>query len=246
MSGAAPEVKTVEKEVLFMAPVKEENIGIAEVRQVIMPFDVKEEYWVEEIGHLKKKPVYDFFKRIMDIVASVVALSVSALPMLVVGILIKLDSPGTVFYRQERLGLNGKPFYILKFRTMVMDAEKMGIRWSEGNSDPRTTRIGAFLRKYRIDELPQFWCTLVGTMSLVGPRPERPCYYEAFETYIHGFSQRLMVKPGITGLAQTTGYTIKPEEKIKYDVKYIKNRSLWLDIKLLFKTVVAILTHGDT
>jgi len=215
----------------------------AEARRVHLPFAVKEEFFLEEIGVPPRKPVYEFIKRLVDIVFSVAALTFCALPMAVIAVCIKLDSPGTVFYKQERLGLNGKPFTIVKFRTMVMNAEAQGVQWSEGDNDSRNTGIGGFLRKYRLDELPQFWCTLVSSMSLVGPRPERACYYEAFERYIHGFHQRMKVKPGITGLAQTTDYALPPEQKAAYDLEYIKTRSLWTDIKLLFKTVVVVVTH---
>lgn len=215
----------------------------AEARQVHLPYVVKEEFFLEDIGEPVRKPVYEIIKRFVDIVCSLAALSFFALPMIIIAICVKLDSPGTIFYKQERLGLNGKPFTMVKFRTMVMNAEAQGVRWAEGDNDSRNTNIGGFLRKYRLDELPQFWCTLVGTMSLVGPRPERACYYEAFERYIHGFSQRMKVKPGITGLAQTTGYTLPPEEKAAYDLEYIKTRSLWTDIKLLFKTIIVVVTH---
>lgn len=217
----------------------------AQATRVHMPFAVEEEYFLEDIGVPPRKPVYEAIKRLADIACSVVALSVFALPMAVIAVCVKLDSPGTIFYKQERLGLNGKPFNIVKFRTMVMDAEAQGVRWAEGDNDSRNTRIGGFLRKYRLDELPQFWCTLVGTMSLVGPRPERGCYYEAFERYIHGFHQRMKVKPGITGLAQTTDYLLPPQEKAVYDLEYIKTRSLWTDLKLLFKTVAVVFSHAE-
>ena len=218
----------------------------AEATRVHLPFAVEEEFFLEDIGVPPRKPVYEAIKRLMDIACSVAALTVCALPMAVIALCVKLDSPGTVLYKQERLGLNGKPFTMVKFRTMVMNAESQGVRWAEGDNDSRNTRIGGFLRKYRLDELPQFWCTLVGSMSLVGPRPERACYYEAFERYIHGFHQRLKVKPGITGLAQTTDYALPPEKKVEYDLEYIKTRSLWTDIKLLFRTVVVVVTHkGD-
>lgn len=215
----------------------------AEARRVHLPFAVEEEFFLEDIGDTPRKPLYECIKRLVDIACSVAALTLCALPMAVIAVCIKLDSPGTVFYKQERLGLNGKPFTIVKFRTMVMNAEAQGVRWSEGDNDSRNTRIGGFLRKYRLDELPQFWCTLVGSMSLVGPRPERACYYEAFERYIHGFHQRLKVKPGITGLAQTTDYALPPEQKAAYDLEYIKTRSLWTDIKLLFRTLIVVVTH---
>ena len=125
---------------------------------------------------------------------------------------------------------------------MVMDAEKNGAQWSNGENDSRITPVGSFLRKYRIDELPQLWCIFKGDLSIVGPRPERECFYNEFETYVHGFSERMKVKPGLTGLAQINGgYNLKPEEKIVYDVEYIKNRSMLLDLKIIFKTVGVVL-----
>lgn len=213
---------------------------------VILPYEVTDEFYVEQLPQLKKKNIYNFIKRMADIVFAVLGIVVSALPMLIIAVMIKVKMGGTVFYRQTRLGLNGKPFQIIKFRTMAMDAEAGGAQWSEGVHDPRITKLGAALRQYRLDELPQFFNVLGGSMSLVGPRPERPCFYEAFETYIHGFSQRLVVKPGITGLAQVNGgYSIRPEEKILHDIEYIKNQSLWLDLNILLKTVGIVLHHRD-
>jgi len=213
---------------------------------VILPYAVTEEYTVERLPRLKKKPVYTFIKRAADIVLALLGIAAAAIPMAVIAVMIRISMGGTVFYRQTRLGQGGKPFRIIKFRTMRMDAEAEGARWSEGAKDPRITPLGAFLRQYRLDELPQFFNVLAGSMSFVGPRPERPCFYEAFETYIHGFSQRLAVKPGITGLAQVNGgYSIRPEEKIQHDIAYIKTRSLWLDFKILLKTVGIVLHHRD-
>jgi lipopolysaccharide/colanic/teichoic acid biosynthesis glycosyltransferase len=140
------------------------------------------------------------------------------------------------------LGLNGKKIDVIKFRTMVIDAEKNGPQWSDGDHDPRITSFGRFLRKTRLDEVPQFWCILKGDMSLIGPRPERECYYNEFEKYIHGFNQRLYVKPGLSGLAQVRGgYYLRPEEKILYDVEYIKTRNFWVDFKLTIETFFAVL-----
>lgn len=213
---------------------------------VIMPFEQTQEYYIEQLPQLPPKRMYRFFKRMGDLVLSVIGLVILGIPMAVIALLVKCTSPGDVFYRQQRLGLNGKPFNIIKFRTMYMDAEKNGARWSEGEDDPRITRFGAWLRQYRLDELPQFFNILSGSMSLVGPRPERPCFYEAFEEYIHGFSQRMVVKPGITGWAQVNGgYDLRPEEKIIYDIEYIKKRSLWLDMVVLFKTVYVVAFHKD-
>ncbi len=128
---------------------------------------------------------------------------------------------------------------------MYKDAEERAIQWSMGDDDPRITPIGRMLRRTRLDELPQLFCILKGDMSLVGPRPEREVFYEEFETYVHGFSERLRIRPGMTGLAQVNGgYDLKPEEKILYDVEYIRRRSLPLDFKILLKTVGVVLKRG--
>ena len=208
---------------------------------VILPYDSDEEYYVEELGPIAEKPVYAFFKRAFDIAVALILLCLLAVPMLVVAAIVKLSSKGPVLYYQARLGLNGKLFNIIKFRTMYEDAEADGMRWSMGDDDPRITPVGRVLRKTHLDELPQLWCILIGDMSMVGPRPERPEYYEEFERYIHGFRQRLNVKPGMTGLAQVRGgYFLKPEEKILYDVEYIKARSAGLDLRILLETVKVV------
>lgn len=212
----------------------------------VMPFEYAEDevHPVENIGEIKNKPFYSFVKRTFDIFASFFGLLLMALPMVVIAIAIKCDSKGKVFYSQERLGLNGKKFMLVKFRSMRADAEKGGAKWSDGDNDNRITRVGRFLRKTRLDELPQLWGCLIGTLSLIGPRPEREVFYNEFEKHVPGFRQRLLVKPGLTGLAQVSGgYNLRPEEKIVYDIEYIKNRSIWLDIKILFKTVKVVFSH---
>lgn len=221
-----------------MADIEQQTENIT---PVILPYERCDEIYIEDLGNVHISGRYAFFKRTLDIIISTLALMILVLPMLIISVFIKSTSKGSVFYRQERLGLNGKKFGIIKFRTMEIDAEKDGCRWSDGDDDPRITKVGRFLRKSRLDELPQFWCILKGEMSIIGPRPERECFYNEFEEYIHGFSQRLKVKPGLTGLAQVKGgYYLKPEEKIIYDVDYIKNRSIGLDFKILFGTVKVI------
>ena len=222
-----------------------------EVKQTVgtdvkLPFEVKdgEEYFIQPVGKLRRKPIFAFIKRLFDFLVSFVSLSVLLLPFIVIGIIIKCSSKGPIFYTQERLGKNGKPFKLIKFRTMVVDAEKDGAQWSNGENDVRIYKFGRFMRKTRIDELPQLFCCLIGTMSIIGPRPERQCFYNEFEKYIHGFSERLKAKPGITGLAQVNGgYDLKPQEKVLFDIEYIKKRSIWLDLKILFKTVAVVFTH---
>lgn len=186
---------------------------------------------------------YLFLKRSFDIVLSLVLGIVLMLPMLLIAALIRIDSPGPALFRQERLGKDGKPFVILKFRSMGLDAEEAGPQWAQRN-DSRCTRIGRVLRRSRLDELPQLWNILKGDMSFVGPRPERACFYEEFETYIHGFHNRLAVQPGLTGLAQVNGgYDLKPEEKIVYDMEYIEYRSVKLDLHCILMTVRLVFTH---
>ena len=186
---------------------------------------------------------YLFAKRMLDIVASLGAIIVLFVPMLVVGALIWAESPGPALFKQERLGKDGKPFMMYKFRSMRVDAEVEGPQWARKNDD-RCTRVGLFLRKSRIDELPQLWNILKGEMSLVGPRPERRHFYDEFETYIPGFRNRLLVQPGLTGLAQVNGgYELLPEEKIVYDMEYIRTRTFWLDMKCIFRTVKIVFSH---
>ena len=187
--------------------------------------------------------VFFAVKRIMDVILSFVSGLALALPMVIIAILIKLDSPGPAIFRQERLGKDGKPFTIHKFRTMYLDAEADGPQWAKRN-DCRCTPLGRFLRHTRLDELPQLWNILKGDMSIVGPRPERACFYSEFETYIHGFCYRLLVKPGLTGLAQVNGgYDLKPEEKIMFDMEYIQKQSIELDLKCILQTIHLVFTH---
>ena len=205
---------------------------------VILPYEKRGEYFVDDIGEVDNRTAYCAVKRMFDIVMSLIAIIVLAVPMIIIAIAIKITSDGTVLYKQERLGLDGKPFMIVKFRTMDMDAEANGARWSAGDDDPRIFPLGRFLRKTRLDELPQLWNILKGELSIVGPRPERECFYKEFETYIHGFSNRLKVKPGLTGLAQVNGgYDLKPEEKIVFDIEYIRKRSFLMDLGIILKTV---------
>lgn len=218
---------------------------LSENKQVILPFEATGEYYVESLGEIDPKPVYNLLKRIFDIAMSLIMMIVLLPLMLIIGIVICSTSGGGVLYFQKRLGLNHKTIDVIKFRTMRSDAEKDGARWSGGDDDPRITPIGRILRKTRLDELPQLWCIFRGDMTFVGPRPERECFYEEFEKYVHGFHERLKVKPGLTGLAQVSGgYDLKPEEKIIFDIEYIKNRSLLSDIKIMLRTVAVVFTHN--
>ncbi len=205
--------------------------------------DNKVRYIAEKVERPDRK-LYFFAKRSADIVCALLAMILLLAPMLVIALIIRADSPGSPIFRQVRLGLDQKPFVLYKFRSMRMDAERDGAQWA-ANDDPRVTRIGRFLRKTRIDELPQLVNILKGDMSIVGPRPERPEFYDVFDTYITGFRQRMFVKPGLTGLAQINGgYSLLPEEKIVYDLDYIKHLSLRTDAGLILRTVLVVL-HGD-
>ncbi|MBC7908747.1 MAG: TIGR03013 family PEP-CTERM/XrtA system glycosyltransferase [Rhodospirillaceae bacterium] len=183
-------------------------------------------------------------KRVFDVVVALVVLLLTLPLTIPTAILIMLESPGPVFYRQERVGLHGRRFMILKFRSMRVDAEKDGPRWAAKN-DSRVTRIGAFIRKVRIDEIPQVINVLKGDMSVVGPRPERPVFVESLAQAIPYYNDRHTVKPGITGWAQINyPYGATEEDarmKMAYDLYYVKNHSLFLDNIILLQTVKVLL-----
>jgi Undecaprenyl-phosphate glucose phosphotransferase len=178
-------------------------------------------------------------KRGLDLAASGVGLVLFSPIMLFTALLIKLESSGPVFYTQERMGLDARPFKIIKFRSMRQDAEQSGPGWTTAD-DPRRTRLGAMLRRFNIDELPQFVNVLVGDMSLVGPRPERPVYVEQFRQSIPRYMDRHREKAGLTGWAQVNGLRGDTSivERTKYDLWYIENWSIWLDIKIILRTIV--------
>lgn len=200
------------------------------------------EYFINRIEPAKK-PMYSFLKRTVDVVASLAGLLLLVIPMILIAVAIKIDSKGPVFFKQERLGKDGVPFMMYKFRSMYTNAEANGPQWA-AKIDWRCTRVGRFLRKTRMDELPQLINILRGDMSIVGPRPERAFFYDQFEQYIHGFHNRLAVQPGLTGLAQINGgYDLKPEEKIVYDMEYIEKQSLLMDLECIINTVKLVFTH---
>lgn len=190
----------------------------------------------------KNNIFYDILSRILDILLSLLGLTIGIPLIMIFGILVKLEDGGPIIYKQERLGKYGKIFNLYKVRSMRIDAEKFGVQWAQ-NNDPRVLKVGKFIRKTRIDEIPQLFNILKGDMSIVGPRPERPMFTMQFNEEIEGFINRLLVKPGLTGLAQVNGgYEMTPEEKLEWDVKYIKNRSNLLDIEIILKTIKIILT----
>jgi lipopolysaccharide/colanic/teichoic acid biosynthesis glycosyltransferase len=192
-----------------------------------------------------RKPLYEACKLAGEFVFAAVLLALTAPVLLLAALLVKLTSRGPAFYAQTRVGKGGRPFTLYKLRTMRHDCEKeSGARWSTPG-DPRITRVGAFLRKTHLDELPQLWNVLRGDMSLVGPRPERPEFTPALERALPHYRDRLAVRPGVTGLAQVQ---LPPDtdlasvrRKLSYDLYYVRYRSLWLDLRLIACTAVHVL-----
>jgi exopolysaccharide biosynthesis polyprenyl glycosylphosphotransferase len=182
-------------------------------------------------------------KRLVDLGAGVLLLAL-ALPVMAACVLaVRLTSPGGVLYLQTRVGRGQKPFLLYKFRTMRADAEAESGEVLAQPGDPRLTPIGAFLRRFRLDELPQLWNVLQGTMSLVGPRPERPGFVQQYLREVPGYAERFSLTPGLTGLAQVNGdYYSSPQNKLRYDLAYMANWTLWLDLSILLRTVKIVLT----
>jgi sugar transferase (PEP-CTERM system associated) len=202
------------------------------------------EWWIYSDGFVPTRPCRAL-KRVMDVVGSLIISLLAAPVMIVTAILIRLTSAGPVFYRQERLGQYGRPFIVLKFRSMYADAEAdSGPVWATKN-DIRITPLGRLLRKFRIDELPQLFNVLKGEMSFIGPRPERPCFMESLRHEIPYYDARHYVRPGITGWAQVMypyGASIGDAyEKLQYDLYYAKHMSLLLDLTILVKTIKVVL-----
>ena len=184
-------------------------------------------------------------KRIMDFVISTMATIIMSPVLILIATLIKLTSRGPIFYLQERMGLNGKIFKMIKFRSMRMDAEvQSGAVWAK-EDDPRRTKVGVFLRKTSLDELPQLFNVLWGDMSIVGPRPERPVFIQDFKSKIPGYILRHKIKAGITGWAQVNGWrgNTALDKRVEYDLYYIEHWSLWFDLKIMWLTVWKGLVH---
>jgi sugar transferase (PEP-CTERM system associated) len=192
----------------------------------------------------RRSTIFIVVRRVLSVVISMVGLILSLPLMPFIILAIYCDSPGPVFYKQTRVGKAGRPFNVVKFRTMRLDAEAGGPKWA-GSNDPRVTRIGKFLRSSRLDEIPQLWCVLKGDMAFVGPRPERPEFIEMLSKEIPYYGVRHMVRPGLTGWAQVRykyGSTVEDaREKLQYDLFYIKNASLGLDLLIIFQTVKTVL-----
>ncbi|MGX7042407.1 sugar transferase [Leuconostoc holzapfelii] len=204
------------------------------------------EYIQKLSGYNAKISGYLGLKRFFDVVVSLILLIPGSILILIFGILIKLETPGKMFYSQERVGIMGKPIYITKLRSMFQDAEKKsGAMWAVKN-DARVTKVGSFIRKTRIDELPQLFSVLKGDLSLIGPRPERPVFTEEFSKNIPNFEQRLFITPGLSGWAQVNGgYDATPAEKLVDDLYYIEHVSAWMDFRILWMTIKVVLTgHG--
>ncbi len=192
-----------------------------------------------ELGGFYHSPIYEFIKRTFDIIFSVAVLIITAPLFLVIAVAIKLDSPGPVFFTQERVGKNGKIFKIIKFRTMYKDVPRYSLS-PRAPGDPRITKVGKFLRRFSLDELPQFINVVKGEMSVVGPRPEMPQIVQEYEPWQR---ERLKVRPGITGLWQILGRKDLPlEQNIQYDMVYIRNRSFLLDLIIILKTISIVIT----
>lgn len=187
-----------------------------------------------------------FFKRVMDIFISLVGLIILSIPMLIVAIAIKCDSKGPVIFKQERIGRKGKVFKIYKFRSMCVGAEQTGSGVYSGKGDARVTKVGKILRATSLDELPQFFNLLKGDMSLVGPRPPLTYHPWTWDKYTEEQKRMFEVRPGITGWAQINGRKdVEWNKRIKLNVWYVDHVSLWLDIKILFKTVFKVFTNAD-
>lgn len=189
--------------------------------------------------------MYRRIKRIIGLLISIPSLLLIIPICLIACIFIVIESSGNPIYIQERIGLNGQSFSIYKLRSMYQDAEKNGHKWASKN-DTRITKVGRFIRKTRIDELPQIINVIKGEMSIIGPRPERPEFINEFLKDIPNFNERLAVRPGITGWAQVNGgYELTPKDKLVYDLFYINHESIKLDFLILLKTIKVMLPGTD-
>lgn len=187
-----------------------------------------------------------FIKRLLDIVLSVLGIVICCIPMLIIAIAIKIDSPGPVIFKQKRLGYKGKVYEIWKFRSMCVGAEQTGSGVYSGKGDARVTRVGNILRKTSLDELPQFFNTLVGSMSFVGPRPPMTYHPWSWEEYTDEQRRMFDVRPGITGWAQVNGRKgVEWNRRIEMNVWYVDHMSFWLDLKIMWLTVWKVVSNAD-
>lgn len=226
-------------------------VALSETLVHAIPLTHINEQWLMAVALNSSVPRVRHLKRALDVALSLVGL-VPGLPLMALaGLLVKMTSRGPVFYKQVRVGLGGKPYTLYKLRTMRNDAEKDGAVWAQSH-DPRVTPVGYWLRKWRLDEIPQLFNVLKGEMSLVGPRPERPEFTKELSGVIPFYTERLLVQPGVTGWAQVCfPYAASAEaaaRKLEYDLYYIKNMDLLLDISILlrtFKTILVGLVHEE-
>lgn len=224
------------------------NLGGLDVIEYLSS-EYYESYFREKLSqsrcyHVNEKRLYFKIKRWTDIIISIVGLIIGAPFILIFGLLIFLESPGHVIFKQNRVGKNGKIFTLYKLRSMRLDAEKNGQKWADKN-DNRILKVGKFIRKSRIDEIPQLINILKGEMTLIGPRPEIPKFTLEFNEQYPGFINRIKITPGLTGLAQVSGgYDMQPNEKLEKDIEYILNQSFKLDLKIIVETIRVVLT-GD-
>jgi exopolysaccharide biosynthesis polyprenyl glycosylphosphotransferase len=206
-------------------------------------YQISKSWFLENLIEINRQS-FEKTKESIDTVLGILLLPLVILLYPIIGLAIKLSSSGPVLYKQKRVGKNGEIFELLKFRSMIKNAEKNGAQWAK-EDDARVTFVGNFLRKTRIDELPQIWNVIKGDLSFVGPRPERPEFVEELKEKIPFYSARLLVKPGLSGWAQTNfpyGASVEDAtEKMQYDLYYIKNRSLFLDLVIALKTIAIIL-----
>jgi lipopolysaccharide/colanic/teichoic acid biosynthesis glycosyltransferase len=214
--------------------------------RVPIQFVGKDFYKYFPFSRSNQNTLYLFFHRIFDVVFAFLGLffGLLILPFVIVGNV--LANRGPLFYTQERVGKNGKPFYIVKLRSMVVNAEAHGVKWAEKN-DVRVTPFGRILRNSRLDEIPQFYNVLMGDMSVIGPRPERPYFVKELSQIIPFYETRHSIKPGLSGWAQINcryGASVEDSlEKLQYDLYYIKHRSFFLDINILVKTLGTVLYY---
>jgi len=228
-----------------------ECIDVKVVPDLLQVIALKARLWdldgvpVIDVNDIPLQGLNSVVKRLLDVAISGAALIVLALPLAVIGLLVRLTSNGPALFRQERMGLDGRPFSILKFRSMVDDAEReSGPVWTREN-DARVTAVGRFLRRSNLDEVPQLWNVLRGDMSIVGPRPERPHFVEQFKHRIPQYMLRHKVKSGMTGWAQVNGWrgNTALDKRIEYDLYYIENWSVRLDLKIIWLTIVKGFFH---
>jgi exopolysaccharide biosynthesis polyprenyl glycosylphosphotransferase len=204
-----------------------------------IPLSELEESWFFE-NIINKRPFYQFFKNIFEFIVALFLIILLFPLFLLICFLVKITSSGPIIYKQKRVGKNGKIFTLYKFRTMIKDAEKYGLK-KDNSYDPRVTPLGRILRKTHLDELPQLINIIKGELSFVGPRPERPEFVEEFKKEIPFYEMRLITKPGLTGWAQINfphGLTKEDAyQKLEYDIFYLKNRSFILDLLIMIKTI---------